>query len=445
MSAPFLTALDSRAAVKGSVDPLGLRPIWIHYGRQAVGNLTTVSTALRNFTTLLIGLRVADRLIDQGRAHEAERANLFMRVEQLCAYARFWELGRAEAGRILGVTRVTKRIEGDAPLYLSGSREHQILSNQLTYGIWGLYSVAARTSGLLDQEEQRPTPDVAAFVDREYLQRIDRGASSLESLIAHDGRLYLDGRHKEVVARLGKVLGREVRSTEKELLTETLARNASSADDSSRGVQDQLWATYRELYGDDVYGWSAPMELEHLEELRRHASRHHRADLAEVLRRIGVVEPLLAPADRLFAFVLQRAGATVADVAEEVAETWGDGGLRHLNLKALTELQGGIAEAVGSPAAEALLLLADQLRGGDYEAAIQNTLALNEAVMKARGGAPWAVLRDGNLEIRLKPEMARLPPAEVLPFFMRNPYFLDSVRSVTADLEGIERVTMRAA
>ena len=36
MSGPFLTALDSRGAVKGSRDPLGAQSIWVRFGRYAV-------------------------------------------------------------------------------------------------------------------------------------------------------------------------------------------------------------------------------------------------------------------------------------------------------------------------------------------------------------------------------------------------------------------------
>jgi hypothetical protein len=51
---PFLTDLDERAEVKGSKDPLGLVPIWSKFGREVVGNLTTVTGSVRNFTTLLV-------------------------------------------------------------------------------------------------------------------------------------------------------------------------------------------------------------------------------------------------------------------------------------------------------------------------------------------------------------------------------------------------------
>ena len=62
----FLTEIDSRAAVKGSRDPLGFVPLWSHFGRQVVGNLTTVTGSVRGFTTTLLGYYFA------GEVREAE-------------------------------------------------------------------------------------------------------------------------------------------------------------------------------------------------------------------------------------------------------------------------------------------------------------------------------------------------------------------------------------
>jgi len=60
LSVPVLSELDSRAAVKGSRDPLGIQRIWTRLGRHVVGNLTTVSDSVRDFTTLLLGYYLAE-------------------------------------------------------------------------------------------------------------------------------------------------------------------------------------------------------------------------------------------------------------------------------------------------------------------------------------------------------------------------------------------------
>jgi hypothetical protein len=65
LQGPFLTDLDSRAAVKGSRDPLGIQPIWARFGRHVVGNLTTVSSSVLDFTTLLLGYWFVERIADE--------------------------------------------------------------------------------------------------------------------------------------------------------------------------------------------------------------------------------------------------------------------------------------------------------------------------------------------------------------------------------------------
>lgn len=134
LTQPFLTELDSRAAVKGSVDPLGIQSIWVQLGRAVVGNLTTVSTSVRDFTILLAGYHLAQRAVESAGAKSEVEA--FLKWEQLVSYVRAREL---KEGGFRGVTRVQKRLgEGDV-VVLSAAAEDQTLANQRLYGIFGLY------------------------------------------------------------------------------------------------------------------------------------------------------------------------------------------------------------------------------------------------------------------------------------------------------------------
>ena len=109
---PFLTQLDSRAAIKGSRDPLGVQSIWSRFGRRVVGNLTTVSTSVRDFTVLLLGYYFAERVADEGGT-EGDLAT-FLKWEQLAAYARA-RVNKEQGFR--GTERVWKRLgEGDRPV-----------------------------------------------------------------------------------------------------------------------------------------------------------------------------------------------------------------------------------------------------------------------------------------------------------------------------------------
>ena len=122
---PFLTDVDSRAAVKGSRDPLGIQPIWTAVGRRVIGNLTTVSNSVRDFTTTLLGYYFAERVAAElGPGTELET---FLKFEQLAAYV------RAEKNKdfsFRGTERVRKALSDGSRVSISAERIHQILSNQ---------------------------------------------------------------------------------------------------------------------------------------------------------------------------------------------------------------------------------------------------------------------------------------------------------------------------
>jgi hypothetical protein len=174
LTAPFLTDLDSRAAVKGSRDPLGIQPIWTRLGRHVVGNLTTATDTVRGFTTLLLGYYLAERLADD--LGSGTELSTFLKWEQLAAYAR--TVGNNDT-RFRGTERVQMLlIEGHhARVPLSEDRLYQILGNQKIYGLWGLYTRPARTSGLIKDDPPRLTPAALEFVEKLYLPILEQAAS----------------------------------------------------------------------------------------------------------------------------------------------------------------------------------------------------------------------------------------------------------------------------
>ena len=64
---PFLTLEDPNAKIKGSRDPLGQMTLWAAFGRHVVTNLTTQSTTVRGYTTLLLGRYSGYRLVELPR------------------------------------------------------------------------------------------------------------------------------------------------------------------------------------------------------------------------------------------------------------------------------------------------------------------------------------------------------------------------------------------
>ena len=197
-SSPFLTLEDPNAKIKGSRDPLGVQPIWAAFGRHVVTNLTTQSSSVRGFTTLLLG-RFAAELVDKGMASREDALDVFLRMEQLSAYVR--HVAHGVEGEIRGIERVRKTVEetrGRVPIH--ADRRGWILSDQKVYGLWGLYSVSARTSGLIPEGALDVTEDTRAFLKRNYVDRLDGAARPLLRLLAKGGTL--DTRGKDgVVAR----------------------------------------------------------------------------------------------------------------------------------------------------------------------------------------------------------------------------------------------------
>ena len=87
--APFFTALDPDARLKGSRDPLGFERIWTAFGREIIGNLTTVTQSVRQFSTLLFGFHLANQATESLADRDEEFLPAFLRFEQLAAYARY--------------------------------------------------------------------------------------------------------------------------------------------------------------------------------------------------------------------------------------------------------------------------------------------------------------------------------------------------------------------
>ena len=80
--------------------------MWSAFGRHVVTKLTTVSTAVRGFTTLLLGRYFAADLVDRGMANREDALDIFLRMEQICAYAQY--VGAGVDDNIRGIERVKR-------------------------------------------------------------------------------------------------------------------------------------------------------------------------------------------------------------------------------------------------------------------------------------------------------------------------------------------------
>lgn len=425
LTTPFLTALDDRAAVKGARDPLGIQTLWTRLGRQVVGNLTTITDSVRDFTTLLLGVHFARQLAEE-LGPGSELAS-FLKWEQLAAYAR--ASFNSDFG-FRGTERVRRNLAEGPRVTLSGGRENQILGNQKIYGLWGLYLNPARASGLVTGETPRLTPQALEFVEREYLKGFEVGAAKntrqiLDALrpVAH--RIDVTGKDKAMVAAVAKVLRQSRLSREeREFYRDHLL--FGGPDDQTEGRQRRLADLLTATLDDEHFVWSATRVRDLAKRARSQGKDGH--PLAHRLDRIQTAERVFAPAALLFVYLLGFDGKPVKTAAERLRTTWGKG-LRSVDKIAFAELRDALAPGDGA-AGDRWSGIASCLAGGDYEELIRLLVVQNIAVTATRGGASWIEIENNRFQVRFREERGALPSGREIPQLWRFPYFLDSLRSI---------------
>jgi hypothetical protein len=441
ITTPFLTQLDSRAAIKGSRDPLGVQPIWARLGRHVVANLTTVSNSVHDFTVLLLGYYFAERVAEEGGT-EGDLST-FLKWEQLAAYARAHV--NDERG-FRGTERVTRRLNDGERIHLGLDASAQILSNQKTYGLWGLYTVPAKASGLLEGNPTRLTTDARIVVEKSLLPvlefespRIIRDIVGLlrpaESIFDFHQR----SRDIAVVNAVG-LLFKELRTPERDLYREHLLYGGPPDQDATRGAQGKQ-KVFAELLTETLDESDWVLTPESIFALAGRARRRGAVGglVATKLERIRSAELLLAPAAALFEHAMGCDDQSPAQIADDVRQHWGSELRRTISTEAIEDLEMELRARSDDPeSGHRWTKLAAAFCDARYEDALRLVLEQNAAVMKARAAAaPWADIRNGKLNVRFRDEqMARLPEAEELPGYWRHAYFIESLRNVAAALRG---------
>jgi len=431
---PFLTDIDPQAAVKGSRDPLGTQPIWTRLGRRVVGNLTTVTNSVRDFTTTILGYYFAERVANE--AGGDSDLGVFLRWEQLASYARGvinndWEFR--------GTERAKKNFNEGGKLRIGTDSASLILSDQKTYGLWGLYTVASRSSSLLEGNPTRVTPRVRKFIEDQYLSKLSvngcKDASQILSLLAkksHELRP-LD-RDRALFRAVGSVLRRRLHSCESDFYREHLAEGGS--EDRTKGGQRVLVEALKTTF--DFKDWSLePSAIRHLAKKCR-AQPGPGKDTADLLERIRITELLLAPAARLFMLLLSCDGQLPGDVSMVVRKQWGPK-VESVDPDAIESIRAEFADAQDDDtSSQRWVGLAHGLASGDYAGVLSLLIDQNRAVMEARGSAaPWVEIRDGKLHVRFLEESgSQLPERSELPSLGINSYFIDSLRTIAMQVEG---------
>ena len=426
---PFLTALDPEVQVKGSRDPLGLELIWTHLGRTLIGNLTTVTRSVRQFTTLLLGIHFAGQVSSKG-TDEDSFLSAFLRFEQLAAYARYLHFERARSD-IRGVRAVRRNLnEGGGTVPISVLPKGQILSSQQAYGVYGLFRMASRASGLLeDVLEDRLTrtggePAAAAFVERQVACLPRNCQHEILSLIARNGKLDTQA---AVLEALSHVLRPTLTSEEAGFYGAYLVHGEYLVDSRLRSVQARLWEVLEFVASSrhDQFGWDREFSAIELAACIAQARKTGDSDLTNRLDRVRRCEELLGLSARLFDYLIGQDGQSLTAVAATIKREWRSPP-GWLEVSDLTD-----AFAVGgSEVPGRMLRLAEHLRSGDNSQVCRVLLEQNVAVMRDRGGGPWIVLDKDILKVRYREQPGEIPMADTLHSLWEHTYFLNSLKSL---------------
>lgn len=432
LSIPFLTALDTRAAIRGSRDPLGVQPIWMHFGRKVVGNLTTQTTSVRDFTIAMLGFWFIEQLSSMDSV-DSELA-VFLRWEQLAAYAR---AGVNRETGFRGTDRVHKALRAGDRLRISTERQHQILSDQQRYGIWGLYSVASRASGLIGGDPIRLTPAARAHVERELLPKLDRHGAHIRARLLEVLRgpaVWLDpaGKDRALLKSVAGLISPDLSSIERDFYRLHLLHGGGNGEQS--GLQRQLV----ELVDYRLVGSELELQPATMGGLAKEARKRFGAgcELSAHIEQIRTAESLLALSGSLFAWLLVQHDARRDALAEQLQKAWG-ASVPRVDPEALRQLEGDFTRATrDSVVAHHWMRAGDAFAAGAYDQLIDQVIALNQRVMSARNGsAPWVEwTAQGRLKVRFRDERAVLPKRSELTEWWRNSYFIDSLRQIATAL-----------
>lgn len=411
---PFLSLLDERARPKGSRDPLGFEMVWTYFGRRVVVNLTTITSSWQIFSVGLLGFHWSNQLCQN--AHPADKQSKlqehFIRYEQLAAYLRC-HAGNQE---IMGITRVRSRLnkEGAHTIGIGTEQQNLILSDQISYGIWGLYSTAMRETGLIRGDERELTPEGLAIVSlmEKQLSRSEKGLGRdwYWGFLRGDRR---SANISELDSEAKVFLNAITQAKVKDKLIRAVLNGSGK-----HPCQSDLYKACK-LVDQSILRDAKPGDL--IGAIQRQTDS---AVLKQALSDISQLERLLVSANTLFEYCRRKDGELLSEVASAIDEA--------LNFDFLPEGP----QLADCPYSEDLERLRFNLRRKDILTALRCLLDMNKKIMKGRGGAAWVEeTSDGRLRVRVGSETAHLPSQADLQSRWDYDYFLRSY----ARIAGMER------
>ena len=423
----FLTLEDPNAKIKGSRDPLGMQPVWISFARHLISNLTTQSTSVRGFTIFILGRYFANLLVEDRALSREKVVDVFLRMEQLGAYARYVKHNVQDD--IRGIERVNAFVhDNKGKVYIEPNKRGMILSDQKVYGLWGFYSIPARVSGLIPDGPLGIEDETRKFIERNYSPSLSDVVSPLRRLLVEGGQINV--KNNRIIDVMSKTLPRHFTKKEFSFYTDYVSNGSHVKSDA--GDRQARFCRLLENYAKLESG----VGREEVVLLKEKAGKRDE-DIARYLDRIICLESILAPADTIFGFVLTQNEQTPKEVSSKLMNAWGRS-FPNLNIDNFNTLIPEIEETSTKSIASAMKSCYLSLANGDYTEAIMSILEWNKRVMEERKSSPWVLVSDrGRIDVRYKGLDSILPDGDKLPTLWRNNYFIDSLKSILSQLRNV--------
>ena len=424
----FITKEDPRSAVKGSLDPLGMQLIWSNLGRHLIANLTTQSNSARGFTILVLGRYIAQRLIEDRKINEDKVVDVFLCFEQISAYVRHLRFG--VGGDIRGIDRVRKNSQ-ETPhrIPIGNDAQARILSNQRAGGLWGLFSVPARVSGLIEPgDDTANTPEVNTFIEEHYWPLLEGSFGKLSQLICSGGTL-ANPRSNPVVEALSVVLNEAFTPEEKRFYRQYLCEGIHVSPDP---VKQQKPLAQLML---DTVPLNDPLGRENFLVLQ-YGARDRNPMLHTRLDQIIRCESVLAVAARTFEHILNRDGFRPSEVAQELTAKWGSS-IPNIdsanNADLINEINATYPDGYISRLFNQCQVA---FQNGSYEDVINVLIEWNKEIQAARKGVPWVqIAQNGCIRARIRIRERSLESADDLHTIWRHNFFLSSLQNILFQLK----------
>jgi hypothetical protein len=442
----FFTTPDTDLFQENSLDPLGILPIWMHYGQSLFNNrLTTVANDVRVFNFNLFHhyilfdfarqypevIQTAREKYRDWRTETDMITGLIIFLEQVVAHL-FYEEGEKDSAidtvGILGLNkaRLAQMTMPPDQINLRANKSNGLLKNQLILGMIGRYKGPMMNMGYFDRSFTYLPKAWDSYA--QVISNWAEGASLLKALhqLFKNELLQSSGRTSPHLSYDAIKTSRHFKQIKdgylicfgKKRLTPLLRSFWKDQLGLNSGAPGILYDLLLKLPEKQTISHESVF-------MEAHALLRGETAEQQKIKQILTVEPFLSSVEYLFRYLAQPGIKNIIDIKKDIEP------LKEIIIKA--------ANIQVDPAIPRLKSLLESSRWtGDIESWLSNIQSHHRKINEARGGSPWFELdKDGGIKHHYAPllsESYNTPQKYLSHPFWWHTYYLETLRSVQAGL-----------